>query len=403
MSDFFIGQILVFAALLPALLRPYIAALRSLEGVPLLSVVAAAVCAGTAAAGIRVLFFPLFAFTLVVLAFQAPAIVSMFRRHQHGLPEERPNGISAALLAVFAALVAVCGYFQPEFSCSPKNEARATTKRPALSAGFRYSFHVFEPEEAAGALSSGGPAAILYFPSFPAGKSGRDTFLSMAADRGFEAIAVHWSGKNLYPSFSMNNETLRDLTQIVHAIGQSFQHEGAEAHYVTRFARAQEGVMQTVIIDAARFAHERVPQNEGETPPRLFAVAEGYACTSLAAVVASRPDLFAGAAYLLSEDDAMNLNVDGAESYSPRSLDSPIPNSAAEFPQIIITDGREGALGFGEMAADDPALAALLNVERDSGRRLARLAAVRVLYWIEARYSLLDRQPARGGNSVNKH
>ena len=385
MSDFFIGQLLVFAALLPVLLRPFIRPLRELQGIPLLSLVAALVCAGTAASGLRILFFPLLAFALVVLASQAPALILLVRDAQADAPERGSAAPSAAALAILAALLAVCAYFQPEFSYSPKNDIKETTERHALSAGFSYRFNVFEIIKDEDEPQGGGQAAIIYFPSFPAGKSGRDTFLAMAADRGFDAMAVHWSGQQLYSAATMNPESLRDLRQVAYAFGQSFQPAGAEAQYVTRFARAQEGVMQTVIIDAARFARQRLAQKGAGSSARVFAVAEGYACTSLAAVVASRPELFAGAAYLLSEDGAMNLSVSRAEGYLLRGLESPLPASAADFPQIVITDAGEGALGFGEMPADDPALAALLRIRRDSGRRLARLAAERVLYWIEAR------------------
>ena len=148
--------------------------------------------------------------------------------------------------------------------------------------------------------------------------------------------------------------------------------------------------MQTVILDAARFAARRISQKEGVVSVRIFAVAEGYACASLAAVVASHPELFAGAVFLLSEDNAMNLSVSAAESYSLRGLDSPLPGSAADFAQLVVTDARSGALGLCEMPADDPALAALLRIDRDTGRRLARQTAERVLYWIEARARRLD-------------
>ena len=399
MSDFFIGQLLVFACLLPVLLRPFIRSLRELQGIPLLSIVAALLCAGTAASGFRILFFPLFIFAVVALGFQAPALVSLARNAQADTLERGPVAFSAAALAILAALLAACAYFQPEFSYSPQNDIRKTTERPALSAGFSYRFNVFELEEDGSPdLEDGAPAvsvkrpraAILYFPSFPAGRTGRDTLLAMAADRGFDAISAHWSGKQLYSSSSMNPEAFRDLRQVAYAFGQSFQPEGAEAPYITRFARAQGGVMQTVILDAARFAQRRLAEKGAGNDTRLFAVAEGYACSSLAAVAASHPELFAGAAYLLSEDGAMNLSVSGSESYSLRGLDAPLPNSAGEFAQLVVTDARPGALGLCEMPADDPALAALLRIDRDSGRRMARLAAERVLYWIEARARLLD-------------
>ena len=393
MSDFFIGQLLVFAALLPVLLRPCIRPLRELEGIPLLAPIAAAVCAGTAASGLRILFFPLFLFALIVFASQIPGIVLLAKDIQRDAEERAPVAPSAVALAILALLLAACAWFQPEFSYSPQNDIKETTERATLSAGFAYRFNVFEmeedgnPSDAPAISQEWKRAAILYFSSFPAGKSGRDTLLAMAADRGFDAIAVHWSGQQLYSAATMNPEALRDLRQVAYALGQSFQPEGTEAQYVTRFARAQGGIMQTVILDAARFARQRLAQKGAGSNPRLFAVAEGYACTSLAAVVASQPDLFAGAVFLLSEDDAMNLSLslNAAESYSLRGLDSLIPNSAMDFPQLVITDGRAGALGFAEMPADDPALAALLRIERDSGRRLARLAAERVLYWIEAR------------------
>ena len=385
MSDFFIGQLLVFAALLPVLLRAYIRPLRDLEGIPLLAPIAAAVCAGTAASGLRILFFPLFLFALVVLASQAPGIVLMARGIQRNAEERGSAVLSTMALVILAALLAVCAYFQPEFSYSPKNEIRKTTEAQALSAGFSYRFNVFEIIEDEDEPQGAGQAAILYFPSFPAGVSGRDTLLAMSADRGFAAISVHWSGKQLYSASSMNPEALRNLRQVAYAFGQSFQPAGTEAPYVTRFARAQEGIMQTVILDAARFARQRLAQNGAGSELRLFAVAEGYACTSLAAVAASHPDLFAGAVFLLSEDNAMNLSLSAAESYHLRGLDAPLPNSAADFAQLVVTDGRAGALGFAEMPADDPALAALLRISRDSGRRLARQTAERVLYWIEAR------------------
>ena len=409
MSHFFIGQLLVFACLTPVLLQPYIRPLRELQAIPLLAPIAAAVCAGTAASGLRVLFFPLFIFALAVLALAVPDLILLargadlqFARDAKADPLAQDSAApNIAALVILAALLAVCACFQPEFSYSPTNDIKRTTERASLSAGFSYRFNVFEIikdedelelEDDEQELQKSAPSAVLYFPSFPAGVSGRDTLLAMAADRGIAAVAVHWSGKQLYSSSSMNPEALRDLRQVAYAFGQSFKPAGAEAPYVTRFARAQESVMQTVILDAARFARERFSQKEGAEDLRLFAVAEGYACTSLAAVVADHPKLFAGAAYLLSENDAMNLNMSGAASYSLRSLDETLPNGAADFAQLVVTDGRAGALGLCEMPADDPALAALLRIRRDSGRRLARLTAERVLYWVEARSSRLGPQ-----------
>lgn len=401
MSDFFIGQLLVFAALLPVLLRPFLKPLRELTGIPLLALLAAAVCAGTAASGARFLFFPLFAFTLIVLFSQMPRLVSMAR----GLPSDwfgtGTKIFNAFALALLAALAVFSALFMPESSYVPEKEISAATERMPLSAGFRYRFHVFTAEEAdaqadnaADILPDNLPgntqAVILYFPSFPAGKSGRDTLLAMAAERGFTALAAHWSGKNLYSDSLMNPEGLRDFRQIIYSIGQSFKIGGAEALYAARFEQAQEGVMQTVILDTARFAAGHSLQENPGGSVRLFAIAEGYACASLAAVASANPGLFAGAVYLLPEEKLNDFNEPETSCFYQHGLGQAIPNAAAEFPQIAITDSGEGAFGFGEMTAEDPALAALLGLERDRGRRLAQLAGERVLSWIEMRNARMD-------------
>ncbi len=392
MSDFFIGQLLVFATLVPVLLEPFIRSFRKVEGIPLLSIIAFCLCLGTVASGIRVLFFPLFVFTLIILFSKMGRFVVMAKkRESSSLPDEIEDAspsakmLSAIALAILAALAALSAHFQPEFSYKSASDISVKTERAALSASFNYRFNVFGAEEASSQDSN---IVLLYFPSFPAG---RETLLEIAAEQGFTALSAHWSGKNLYYSAVMNPEILRDFSQVIYSVGQFFTPAGAEAHYITRFEQAQGGVMQTVILDAARFARDRYKQeNHGESV-RLFAVAEGYACTSLAAVASANPSLFAGAAYLISEEGLNNFRAPEAGLFWQRGLYQAIPNSAAEQAGIVIVGGMESAFGFGEMTAEDPALAAIFGFARDEGRQLARLAAGRVLAWVKMRNEHLDQ------------
>ena len=84
MSDFFIGGLLVFSLLLPILLRPFFRGMHALGGIPVLAVPAVFLCAGLLVTGTRLLFFPLFAFTVLVLLSQTGRMISLAR----GLPSD---------------------------------------------------------------------------------------------------------------------------------------------------------------------------------------------------------------------------------------------------------------------------------------------------------------------------
>ena len=84
MSDFFIGEILVFILLLPVLLRPFFRRLQRYANIPLLAVIAILVCLSLVLTGIRLLFLPLTVFTAIVFLSQISRIVSIAR----GLPSD---------------------------------------------------------------------------------------------------------------------------------------------------------------------------------------------------------------------------------------------------------------------------------------------------------------------------
>ena len=115
MSDFFIGGLLVFSLLLPILLRPFFRGMHALGGIPVLAVPAVFLCAGLLVTGTRLLFFPLFAFTVLVLLSQTGRMISLAR----GLPSDWFSAGTKALSVLGLAILAVLAFFSVRWIPEP--------------------------------------------------------------------------------------------------------------------------------------------------------------------------------------------------------------------------------------------------------------------------------------------
>lgn len=370
MSDFFIGGLLVFSLLLPILLRPFFRGMHALGGIPVLAVPAVFLCAGLLVTGTRLLFFPLFAFTVLVLLSQTGRMISLAR----GLPSDWFSAGTKALSVLGLAMLAVLAFFSvrwiPEPLYLPGREIRTEAIRENSADGFRYTFFLFQPEKPA----APDEPVLLYFSGFPAGRFGRPTLAAIAAEKGFAAVIPAWSGRGVYPSAAQDIRIFRDLQQTAVTALRAPEYTPEQQETGVRY-----GILRRVIPATAAFAAARFPGRP------LYAVAEGDACQALADTVNADPQRFAGSVYLLPESRVKTFAEPDSGCAYTDGPDMPFPPAAATLPGTVISGGKETAFGLGETAAEDPALAALLHIPRDKDRKLAQLTAGRVISWITQR------------------
>ena len=414
MSDFFTGQILIFILLLPVLLRPFFRTLQRFGNIPLLTVIAVLICFGLVLSGRCLLFIPTAGFTAIVFLSQTARIVSIAR----GLPTDYfGTGIKifyALLIPVFAALIAASVIFIPEAGYIPGKEVHFASVRERISTGFKYDFSVFSCSDnlsksksdefleniyeaagignpSSGERTAGNPSGIpgsnltpvvLFFPGFPSGRTGRDTLAGILAEDGFTFTGVQWEGQNIYRKWYLNNKYTRNLYEICSAAYRSIFVK-TENPFNPDFVNTHKGLMHSVIRDAAVFASRRFGSDR-----HLYAVAEGYACQALAEAVNENPGLFTGTVYLIPEKDlpAFEEPVTGCSYLA--EITEPLPSAAESMPGLVITGSSDEGFGFGETAADDPALAAILGMERDDDRKTAQLTSRHISSWLKLRHPL---------------
>ncbi len=413
MSDFFIGEILVFILLLPVLLRPFFRRLQRYANIPLLAVIAILVCLSLVLTGIRLLFLPLTVFTAIVFLSQISRIVSIAR----GLPSDYfGTGIKifyAFLLPLFLVLIAGSVFFIPVPGYIPEKEVYFDTIRKKISTGFKYDFSIFSCSDN---LAKNGSdkfleniyefagiknkktaetdilddseesinltPVVLFFPGFPAGRSGRDTLAGILAEQGFTCVAVQWNGQNIYPKSYQNNKYLRNLYEVYTAAFRRFSAKN-ESPLDAGFVGTQKTLMYSVVKDASSFVQKQFGTNR-----HLYAVAEGYACSALVEAVNENPGLFTGTVYILPETDLENFVEPVTGCAYLAGIKTPLPPAAASMPGLVISDSKETGFGFGEMPAEDPALAAVLQTGRDRDRKTALLTARHIVSWLEMRHPL---------------
>lgn len=418
MSDFFTGEMLVFALLLPVLLRPFFRKLRDLKNIPVLALIALPLCFSTLLTGVRLLFVPLLLFTVVVLLSQSMRLIAIIR----GLPTDYFGAgikiVHTLLLLVFAAIVAASVFFPPEPAYVSTSELYSGSVREKFSAGFTYTFlaasssdklektesgrflerfHQFtgnalsredsathsENGGTAGRNPSGGENArtpiVLYFPAFPAGRTGRDTLAVVLAEQGFTSVGVQWNGRQLYSKRFLNNRFARNFYELYLAIARRFNPEKAAAPYAD-FTGVQRQVLLSVIQDTAEFATLHFGGQR-----HIYAVAEGYACNALADFVNKNPGVFSGSVYLLNENEKEHFTEPETGCAYLSGITDLLHFRTAELPGLVISGTTETGFGFGEATAEDPALAALLGLPRDAKRKTAQVTARRIASWISLR------------------
>lgn len=370
MSDLFISEILVFALLLPVLMRPFFRRLQRIEGIALLPLLAFLLCfAVIAAAGFRLTFMPVFLFSFLVFLSGLSRMFRLFR----GLPTDWYSPFSTVssgfLLLIFTGVLAASFFFAPENSYAATGSITHAVVPERISPGIGGRFSVFSSAKP----SSGTNApVVLLLGDISSGTGNRSTTALILAESGFTVVEADFTGRRDYESGFLALPSLRKFASLS---GKIFS---GGSLFTT-----DEEVLQVQSKELVRlelFARARF----GPAVP-LFVVSEGSGSLAALARMKAEPSLFTGIVCIVPEDFTGSFSAvpGGFLTVFPES--GPLPSDAGSVAVLALTGERNRLPGYGELGADDVLAALLLGAERDVGRRNAELAGRRIASWLAMR------------------
>ncbi len=376
MSDLFVAELLIFALLVPPLLRPFFSALQRLSGIAALPLVALILALATLFGDrFRLSFAPALVFTLLVFLYTLPRLIKLVT----GFPSD---WFGAGTKAFYALLIGLFGFslwlsarFAPELAWAPASALVESRSVADLGYGRLARLYRLESAErgAVGTVLLIGTAAI----------GDRSTAAQGLAEAGYRVTEARFSGRSGFQGLSLPFSP----SQAVDLIGRIARARSGDGSAASGAAPANGAATPTDVLTLAR----KLREESGSSLP-LFVLAEGSGVPVALEALARDQGLFAGVACLLPPDSPAAF----AGAATLRGASGFMSGGAERASALLFYGEGKSLYGFGEVGADDPLAAFLSGGERDAGRKLAELTARRLLAWFEAR-----RETDAGMRSAN--
>lgn len=373
MSDLIVGEMLVLVLILPVLARPFIPKLRNFEGICLLPSVAFVftVCI-LFTDGLSFSVLPAAALSLFVFIVTIPRLIKYIVSLPTDFFSIRAIILYVCMILLYLSIIIIVVKFAPEPYVDTGSPFTKKTS-VAYEGNGRFAFYTIwsvpnqiEPIDSI--------VLILHDAGTPPGS--RSTAASMLASNGYLVLEASYSGNCGYSSIvnkTMNGRRLASsILRIVGLDRLNFEDEDLASIHRLEIERMLEFAKKNYGDDFA-----------------VFVLAEGSMASSVQDIRKTNPEICKGIVYLSGKTSFEELSSNNTASFAVTSVEEAFHTAAFNHDQVYLTAPDACLFGLGEIGSDDVLQAELLGGDRDENRRIAELAARKIVTWFNMR-SLYD-------------